>query len=138
LLLTSAIFAVVTLASAIFAVVTLASAILTVVTASVAYQRLESYRLNLLSLRHQLRYQRRIVPSKIFAVVTASAAISAARIKNRQSWLSLQHHLQLNPVLSIVTAPDNGTASALPLVLPTNTFAIARSLLEFNACIHSF
>jgi hypothetical protein len=35
--------------------------------------------------------------------------------------------------LSIVTAPDNATAALLYTVLPTNTFAIARSLLEFNA-----
>jgi hypothetical protein len=47
--------------------------------------------------------------------------------------LSASSTIATNPVLSIVTAPDNGTASALPLVLPTNTFAIARSLLEFNA-----
>jgi Mn2+/Fe2+ NRAMP family transporter len=68
-----AIFAVVTLTSAIFAVVTLASAIFAVVVSICNF--------GCSQLKRQLQYQRlRIVPSKIFAVVTASAAISAARI----------------------------------------------------------
>jgi hypothetical protein len=129
----SLLICIVTAAFAIFAVVTLASAILTVVTASAAISAA------------------RIVPSKILAVVTASAAISAARIVPSKILLSLQHQLRYqrlesyrlnfavvtasftiatDPVLSIVTAPDNATA--LPPVLPTNICG-CKITLEFNA-----
>jgi hypothetical protein len=60
----------------------------------------------------------RIVPSKIFAVVTASAAISAARIVPSKIFAVVTASVTIatDPVLSIVTAPDNATAAALPLV----------------------
>jgi hypothetical protein len=77
-----AIFAVVTLTSAV-AVVTLASAILIGFTASAAISAA------------------RMVPSKIFAVVTAPSTIAT------------------DPGINPVTAPDNATAAAS--LSPTNT-----------------
>jgi hypothetical protein len=53
----------------------------------------------------------RIVPSKIFAVVTASVSIVTT------------------PAFVIATSPDNATAAASPLMSPQIHF-FARSLLE--------